>query len=126
MNRRPPTTTRTATLFPYTPLCRSGRIEPARGLRPGSTGNVILDLPGPGGSGVLVPRDALVYAQAAPWAYVETAPGHWQRRALDLSQVRAEGYVQRNGFAVGERVVIKGAGGLLAAELGNAAADEQD
>src|SRR3546814_4283304 len=91
MNRRPPTTTRTATLFPYTPLCRSGLIEPARGLRPGSTGNVILDLPGPGGSGVLVPRDALVYAQAAPWAYVETAPGHWQRRALDLSQVRAEG-----------------------------------
>lgn len=103
-----------------------GLIDPARGLRPGSTGSVILDLPGAGGNGVLVPRDALVYAQAAPWAYVETAPGHWQRRALDLSQVRADGYVQRSGFAIGERVVIKGAGGLLAAELGNAAAEEQD
>lgn len=101
-------------------------IEPAQGLRPGITGSVILDLPGPAGAGVLLPRDALVYAQAAPWAYVEAGPGRWQRRALDLSQVRADGYVQRSGFVVGERVVIKGAGVLLAAELGNNADDEQD
>lgn len=99
-------------------------IDPAQGLRPGMRGAVALDLPGAASTGVLLPRAALVYAQAAPWAYVETGPDHWQRRALDLSRVRADGYVQFAGFAVGERVVIQGAGILLAAELGGAGDDD--
>src|SRR3546814_14271857 len=33
MIRRPPRSTRTDTLFPYTTLCRSGRVEPVVGQR---------------------------------------------------------------------------------------------
>ncbi|MDX2300196.1 MAG: hypothetical protein NW204_10770 [Xanthomonadaceae bacterium] len=102
-------------------------VDPAQGLRPGMRGAVALDLPGPATAGVWVPRAALVYAQAMPSAYVETGVARWQRRALDVSLMRADGYVQVAGFAVGERVVIQGAGILLAAERGDTlGGDEQN
>lgn len=71
------------------------------------------------GVGVMVPRSALVYAQDAACAYVDLGGGRFQRRALDLSRPLDAGYFVSADYAVGERVVIAGAGLLLAVEIGH-------
>lgn len=74
---------------------------------------------GQAASGVLVPETAVVIAEGAAWAYVEVG-GRWLRRPVDLAQPLPGGYFQAAGFAVGEPVVGRGAGLLLALEAGAA------
>jgi len=67
--------------------------------------------------GAVVPLAAVVLAGGEPWCYVEAADE-------ELGRPLATGYFQAQGFAAGERVVVAGAGLLLARELGGGAEED--
>lgn len=79
-----------------------------RALLPGSEARV----------GVLVPRAALVLAQERAWAYVAIGGNRYERREVPLDAPLADGYFVAREFAPGDNVVVRGAGVLLAQELG--------
>jgi hypothetical protein len=54
------------------------------------------------------------------WCYVEIAPHTYRRVAIDLSDQLPDGYFVAKGIAANQPVVVKGAGLLLAHELGAA------
>lgn len=68
-------------------------------------------------SGVTVPQAAVLWYAGQPWAYVETARGHFQRRPLAQDARDATGWFQTRGFRVGDRVVVRGGELLLSQEL---------
>lgn len=68
-------------------------------------------------AGVRIPTSALVLAEGGAWVYCEEE-GHLERRALPLGEPVPGGYFVAAGFAPGEKVVVKGAGLLLALETG--------
>jgi hypothetical protein len=74
-------------------------------------------------SGVVVPASALVLAGGGAWCYVSSEDATFARRALATDRPVGSGYFQAAGFAPGERVVVAGAGLLLARETGGAEAD---
>src|SRR3546814_12153592 len=70
MIRRPPRSTLTDTLFPYTPLCRSKYPRPIRLRLPPedqATLDGVLSLRVRGGDGQLVPLSALVQVRETGW-----------------------------------------------------------
>ncbi len=67
-------------------------------------------------SGVVLPRDAVVRSRGSLWAYVQTAPDRFERRLVADPVAEDEGFFVATGFAVGQRVVIRGAAALFAAE----------
>lgn len=69
--------------------------------------------------GVLIPAAAMVVSGGEAWAYVEK-DGRWLRRPLPLERPVAGGFFATDGFAPGEKVVVQGAGLLLATEMGAA------
>jgi hypothetical protein len=68
-------------------------------------------------TGVTVPAAAVIWYAGQPWAYVETAVGHYQRRPLSVDARNASGWFEANGFRAGERVVVRGGELLLSQEL---------
>ena len=75
-------------------------------------------------TGVVVPITAVVLSGAEPWCYVRSDEEVFIRRRVALDQPLAAGYFQADGFETGERVVVAGAGLLLAHEIGDAAAED--
>lgn len=75
--------------------------------------------------GSVVPASAIVLAGGEAWCYVQESDEALARRRVDLSRPLAAGYFQGSGqdsgFKIGERVVVAGAGLLLAREIGGAA-----
>jgi len=61
-----------------------------------------------------VPLSAVVLAGGEPWCYVQTPDDVFVRRRVDLGRPLPQGYFQAQGFTAGERVVVAGAGLLLA------------
>lgn len=76
-----------------------------------------------GGSGVLVPRSALIRTAGQTFAYVRKDATHFERRALVAPTSQPEGLFSAGGFAPGEPVVVSGASALLAAETAPKAGD---
>jgi len=73
--------------------------------------------------GTAVPASALVLAGGEAWCYVQEGGEALARRRVDLSRPLPDGYFQESGFKPGERVVVGGAGLLLAREIGGAEAE---
>jgi multidrug efflux pump subunit AcrA (membrane-fusion protein) len=77
--------------------------------------------------GVSVPATALVFGDGASWVYLDKGKGHYLRMQVDTGRRTADGYFlpASAGVAVGQPVVVNGAGLLLARELNpsTAAAD---
>jgi hypothetical protein len=69
-------------------------------------------------TGVRVPASALVLSASQTWVYVETKPGTFERKAVDISKPMAGGYFESagSGIAANQSVVTNGAGLLLARE----------
>lgn len=68
-------------------------------------------------TGVTVPAAAVIWYAGQPWAYVETAAGHYRRRPLRVDARNASGWFETSGFRTGERVVVRGGELLLSQEL---------
>jgi hypothetical protein len=64
-----------------------------------------------------VPASAAIIIGGSYWCFVEEQPGVFVRTALDVSLPTTDGYFVREGISAGGRVVIKGAGQLLAYQL---------
>jgi hypothetical protein len=69
-------------------------------------------------AGTEVPASAVVLAGGEAWCYVQESDETLARRRVDLSRALPDGYFQGSGFKTGERVVVAGAGLLLAREIG--------
>ncbi|MCC7257896.1 MAG: hypothetical protein IT486_05960 [Gammaproteobacteria bacterium] len=74
----------------------------------------------PAVTGVLVPQSAVVMHDGKLWCFVGAPHGQYTRRAVVTDHPTTAGYVQLEGFAAGEPVVVRGAGLLLAREFGTA------
>ena len=70
--------------------------------------------------GAFVPSSAIVIAEGRSWLYIEEKANYFVRQAADLSKPFGDGYVMSSAVQVGEPIVIKGAGQLLARETGSA------
>ena len=75
--------------------------------------------------GAVVPAAAVVLAGGEPWCFVLTDDDVFVRRRVALDRPLEDGYFHAESFAAGERVVIAGAGLLLARELGGGAEAEE-
>ena len=73
---------------------------------------------GAGTEGVLIPASALVVSDDQTWCFVERPKGTYQRIAVATERPMDCGYVVTTGVAVGDAVVIHGAGLLLARMMG--------
>jgi hypothetical protein len=72
-------------------------------------------------SGTVVPSSAVVLSGGEAWCYVQQSDDVLARRRVDLARPVPQGYFQASGFMPGERVVVAGAGLLLAREFGGGA-----
>jgi hypothetical protein len=54
------------------------------------------------------------------WCFIESTPGHYERKRVSADHPTADGYAQVTGYQAGESVVLRGAGLLLAREFGAA------
>ncbi len=87
------------------------------GLRTDQRLSASVPLGGASQHGVTVPEAAVIWYAGQPWAYVETAAGHYQRRPLSVVARNAGGWFEAGGFRAGERVVVRGGELLLLQEL---------
>jgi hypothetical protein len=69
-------------------------------------------------TGIRIPASALVLSASQTWVYVESKPGTFERKAVDISKPMAGGYFESagSGIAANQSVVTSGAGLLLARE----------
>jgi hypothetical protein len=81
---------------------------------------------GPGQTGVVVPRDAIVRYQGTLWVYVRKADGRFDRIELIDARPVAEGWFAPSGLKPGSIVAVSGAGSLMAMERGGEAAGDDD
>lgn len=65
-------------------------------------------------SGVLIPKSAVTWADGHAWAYVQTAPTRFVRRAVPTDRPMPGGWFVAQGWRPGERVVVRGAAALAA------------
>lgn len=77
-------------------------------------------------AGVVVPRAAVVLAESRAWAYVVAGANRYERREVAIGAPVDDGYFVASGFAAGESVVVRGAGVLLAQELGSGQEEDDD
>jgi hypothetical protein len=75
-------------------------------------------------AGTLVPSTAVVLSSGTAWCYVRNGDEEFARRRVALDRPLEDGYFQTDGYAQGDRVVVAGAGLLLARELGGGAEEE--
>jgi len=73
---------------------------------------------GPAQAGVLVPDSAVVVSEDKVWCIVEQPEGTFRRIAIDTRRPVDKGYVVANGLIVNDRLVVHGAGFLLARMMG--------
>jgi len=97
----------------------------AKRLAAGLTAPVSLTLPLKG-SGVVIPRDALLRSGGQTWVYVKLSPTTFERRAVVIGQANGAGMVARSGVAAGETLVVQGGSMLLSAEAAGTASAEKD
>jgi len=69
-------------------------------------------------TGVILKRSALVRYRGLTWAYVRQAGDRFERRLVEDGVPEEAGLFVPKGFAAGDEVVVSGAAGLFAAELG--------
>lgn len=97
-------------------------------LRPGIA--VVATVPGTASSvtGVVIPQAAGVLSGGEMWAYVQTGATRFIRRRVHSDHPTAAGWIVREGFQPGERVVVVGAQVLLSVETKPAilAGEEKD
>lgn len=74
---------------------------------------------GPARAGLLVARDAIVRFQGQMWVYRQTGKG-FVRVALSDPVSVPDGWLVRDGLALGDRIAVRGGAGLLAIDLGGA------
>ena len=74
--------------------------------------------------GVRIPVEAVIFAQQKAWCYVLDPPRTFRRVAVDLSRPFHGGYFLVSGVRANEPVLVKGAGLLLARELGSTPSDQ--
>ena len=85
-------------------------------LAPGVT--LLVRLPsGPLQQGVMIPSSAVVWWQGKAWAYMQTTPERFARREVPTETPIAEGWFAPDGFAAGEKLVIRGSQQLLSEEF---------
>ena len=92
-------------------------LENAKDLGEGERVRVIASS-GEAQKGAYVPASAVIIAEGATWLYIETQPNYFVRQAIDIGQPSGGGYVLLHGVQPGEKVVVAGAGHLLAKETG--------
>ena len=76
-------------------------------------------------SGFMLPRSALLRWRGGVWAYVQSAEGAFERRAVSNPRMSIEGWFVTSGFVKGEILVTNGAMTLHTLELGDAALEEE-
>ena len=81
----------------------------------GLTQSARLAKPGQG-TGVVLPRSAIVRYQGSDWAYVRAGPDGFERRIVIGAEPQGDGYFVAQGFAPGEAVAVKGVAALFAAD----------
>lgn len=92
------------------------RIEGA-GLRIGQRLSASMPVRTSSQTGVILPMAAVIWYAGQPWAYIEIAAGHFQRRPVAETARTATGWFQSGGFHAGQRVVVRGGELLLSQEL---------
>jgi len=65
-------------------------------------------------SGVLIPASAVVISDGKTWCFVERKSLAYHRQALDTARPLTDGYFVTDGIMAGDKLVISGAGLLLA------------
>jgi hypothetical protein len=75
-------------------------------------------------AGVWVPASAVVISENKYWCYVETKPGKFVRKELDVTVPVNQGYFLQEGIRAGDQVVTAAAGQLLARETNPASGGE--
>ena len=73
------------------------------------------------GTGVIVPREALVRYHGKVWAYLQTSPNTFMRREVADARLEDGGWFVSSGMRPGDLVAVEGAGSLLAFERGGEA-----
>lgn len=73
-----------------------------------------------GGSGVVLPRTALLRTAGQTWVYVKLGPTTFERRAVLGAVATDTGLFAVKGFAAGDPVVTQGASMLFSAETASA------
>ncbi len=86
-------------------------------LRPGIAVTALIPVSGPGLSGVLIPRSAVLRHGGRTWAYVKTGEDRFERRDVVLHNPAPNGWFATSGVSPGENVVVEGAQFLLSEEL---------
>jgi hypothetical protein len=76
--------------------------------------------------GVLVPDSAVVWYGGRPWVWVDAGKALFARRAVPVVNEIAGGWVAREGFKLGEGVVVSGGQTLLSEEFRSQIPEEQD
>jgi hypothetical protein len=71
-------------------------------------------------SGWRIPTDAMVLNDEKAWAYLQIAPGRFQRLQIDQELTLPGGYFTTSPLARGRLAVVRGTGLLLAREIGPA------
>ena len=71
-------------------------------------------------AGVVVPREAVIRFEGSDWAYVDRGDGRFERRRLDSPLPEETGLFVAQGFAPGDRVVVRGATELFGVEQSQA------
>lgn len=88
--------------------------DSARVLHPGMTGTAAIATGAPR-LAIVVPMDAVLQAGDASVVILETAPGHYVPRRLEVGTTRAGWTEIREGLDLGARVVTTGAASVLSA-----------
>lgn len=95
----------------------------AGGLKQGDRASVTAN-GGETKSGVVIPHGAIILTEGRAWCYIEKKHGKFVRRPVSLESPAETGYFAKSGFSEGDKVVIRGAGHLLAREAGPGGDDD--
>ena len=78
------------------------------------------------GEGVNIPEEAVVWYAGKPWAYIQVDEEQFSRRSLIDPIETTSGWLVKDNFQIGEKIVISGAQTLLSEEFKWAIPDEDD
>jgi hypothetical protein len=67
--------------------------------------------------GLIVPTSAVIWSEGKAWAYQQTAPDRFTRRAVPTDDAVERGFFVAQGFSSGDKVVARGAQALLSEEM---------
>lgn len=95
------------------------------GLLPGASVEVRVQPHAGAGDDALVPRDAVVWYDGAPWVYVQSPPDEFSRSRIHIEGGAAGAYAVE-GLTPGAWVVVRGAGLVLSAEFRSSVPADED